>query len=403
MRIIKNILCFAIAAVLCMTSFASISESKKARDLTKLCEVDTSPYQDAKKSICNSYLWSRQKFDAGFGVTVSWDETVDAVYLCLQWYSLPHNVTVRLFDENQQVITERILRSDPDSVIRLLPETRSVSITAGEQGMILSQLHVFSDGELPSPFHPWTDTPDHLDYLLISTHPDDDVLYLGSIVPIYGAELGYTGSIVYVASSSRERMNEAENGAWEMGLRCRPLFWSFPDISQKAPKEQKDTFVYDDLVLATVRVYRQYHPLVVFAQDINGEYGHWQHKLTSQAAVEAYTLAADPAYDEESVSEYGTWQVQKLYLHIYPDNLLVLDADKPLEAFHGENAWTVAIRAFRKHESQFYIGYWVEKGDHPHAFNRFGMITGQVEAGEGAFDNIDESLLYQNISKESPS
>ncbi len=389
-----------ILIMLCAVPFTGISESEQARELTKHCDIDASPYQNVKKSICNYDLWSRQKFDPGFGITVSWNETIEARYLCLQWHSLPQQVTVRLFDENQQVRSEWILHSDPDSVISLPSDIRSVSLTAGEQGMVLSQLHVFSDGTLPSPYHLWTETPQHLDYLLISTHPDDDILYLGSVVPIYGGEQGYTGSIVYVTSSPRERMTEAENGSWEMGLRYRPIFLNFPDVNHKAPKWLKDTFRYDELLLAIVRIYRQYHPLVVFAQDINGEYGHWQHQLTSKASIEAYSLAADPSYDKDSAAEYGTWQVQKLYLHIYPDNSLILDADKPLEAFNGNNAFTVAQKAFRKHESQFKIGYSVEKDDNRFAFNRFGMICGQVEAGNDAFENIDESLFYANYRKE---
>ncbi|MBQ6358950.1 MAG: hypothetical protein IJI97_08405, partial [Clostridia bacterium] len=128
-------------------------------------------------------------------------------------------------------------------------------------------------------------------------------------------------------------------------------------------------------------------------QDENGEYGHWQHKLTSQAAVEAFSLAADPDYDPESRDRFGLWQVQKVYLHLYPENLLYLDVSLPLTAFQGTDAWNVARKAFNKHKSQLGIGYLVERNDQPFAFNRFGMIRGVVEAGYDAFANVPAELL----------
>ena len=252
---------------------------------------------------------------------------------------------------------------------------------------------VYGEGTLPEPFHAWQETPDKLDYLLISTHPDDDVLYLGSIVPVYGAEQGYTGTIAYVTCRTRERMTEAENGAWTMGLRYRPLFLGFLDVPRDAPKEKKDKFVYEEVLLAVVRLYRTYQPLVVVAQDKNGEYGHWQHKVTSKAAVEAAALAADPDYDPESAAVSGTWQVQKVFLHLYDENCITVDAHAPLSFFDGDDAYTVARRAFKKHKTQQEFGFAVKRDDAKYAFNRFGMATGVVEAGDDLFDNIDESMF----------
>ena len=164
-------------------------------------------------------------------------------------------------------------------------------------------------------------------------------------------------------------------------------------MSRTATEKQKSRFSYDDFLLATVRLYRRYRPVVVFAQDAKGEYGHWQHKLTSKAAVEAFTLAADPAYDPESRDRYGLWQVQKVYLHLYPENVLRLDGNAPLVSFGGTTAWNVARKAYQKHVSQRTIGYAVERDDERFAFNRFGMARGVVEAGDDAFANVPEFLL----------
>ena len=386
-------ICF-LALLLCLVPVGTRAEDQqRIEDVTNQCQVDFAGDPNAKRHLVNRDLLSRVAFDPGAVITASWDDTVPAAYLCLQWFLLPEGVRVCLFDGAGDSIEERELASDPETVIPLPQEARTVTITAGEAGMTMSQLHVFSQGTLPESFHPWQETPEQLDYLLISTHPDDDVLFMGSIVPIYGAEQGYVGTIAYVTCASRGRMSEAENGAWEMGLRYRPLFMGFPDIARNAKPEKKAEFDYDQLVRDTVRLYRRYHPAVVFAQGEKGEYGHWQHILTSQAAVEAYDLAADPTYDPESVESYGTWQVQKLYLHEYAENPLYLDGNVPLEAFGGTTAWNVARKAFQKHESQVQYGFFVMRDDQAHAFNRFGMIKGVVEAGDDAFANIPAELL----------
>ena len=255
-----------LALVLCLLPVLDRAEGEqRARDLSDMCQLELGSHPNAKKRLVDRDLFSRLDYEPGAAVAASWGDDCPAACLALQWYYLPQGVTVRQFDGDGKLLEEHALASHPESVIPLLVQARRVTLTAGEAGMTLSQFHVFGVGSLPEPYHFWQETPEGLDYMLISTHPDDDVLYLGSIVSIYGAELGYTGTIVYVTSSSRTRMTEAEEGAWELGLRYHPIFLEFPDISRKATVQEKSQFSYDELLLATVRVYRQYRPAVVFA------------------------------------------------------------------------------------------------------------------------------------------
>ena len=389
----------AAAIILCTVFISSIpalavaEDLDHAEELTRSCSVTVSSDPDSSREFLNYRLKSYATLRGGTKITVKWGEDVPVAKLCLQWLNLPEGVRVIQYDRKRKELTNQILDSNPESVISLDPAAGSVVIQIGKNKEKLSQLHIFGEGVLPEPFHEWIETPDHLDYLLIATHPDDDALYLGAVVPYYGAEKGYTGSIAYVTCMNRTRMTEAENGAWTMGLRYRPLFMGFPDIPNDSSKRKKASFVYDDLVLAVVRLYRTYHPAVVFAQDTEGEYGHWQHKRTAKASLEAFTLAADPSFDPESAEQYGTWQVQKLYLHLYPIGKLTIDADTPLDAFDGKDAFQVAKEAYKKHVSQQKTSFAVRRNDGVYAFNRFGMAAGVVEAGKDAFDNIDKSML----------
>ena len=392
-RIIVKLIIFCMVSLCGMASVTAAENQQDAKELTESCSIAVSTDPDALKEILNFRLKSYATLRPRTKITVSWKEDVPAAKLCLQWLNLPEGVRVIQYDRRWKELSNRTLDSDPESVISLDPAARSAVIVIGKNKEKLSQLHVFGEGTLPEPFHEWTETPDYLDYLLIATHPDDDVLYLGSVVPYYGAEKGYTGTIAFVTCMNRTRMTEAENGAWAMGLRNRPLFMGFPDVPNDASKRLKATFVYDDLVLAIVRLYRTYHPLVVFAQDTEGEYGHWQHKRSAKASVEAFSLAADPSYDPESAEQFGIWQVQKLYLHLYPINKLTIDAHTPLEAFGGKDAYEVAKEAFKKHVSQQKTSFAVRRDSGVYAFNLFGMAAGAVEVGSDAFDNIERSLL----------
>lgn len=393
----KRVRCmFFLLSVIVVFAFtvSVAAENEAAEDLTQSLLFDFGDYRYAASRVLHDQE-RYQVFSAGASFSFFREEMTGA-RLCLQWRELPQDVRVLQHDADGQLLEETALPSDPETVTDLLPETNSVTVQAGSEPMKLMLLKVYGPGELPDPFHLWNELPDYIDYLLISTHPDDDVLYLGSVVPTYGAEQGLIGSIAYVTCASRQRMSEAENGAWAMGLRYRPIFMGFPDIPKDAPQEKKDTFIYRDLVQELVRLYRAHRPVVVFAQDEYGEYGHWQHILSSKAAREAFVLAVDPAYDSESVERYGTWQVQKLYLHQYQENEFVIDADSPLLFFNGETAFQVAKAAYKKHESQQRYGFSVEKQGR-YAFNRFGMSDGVVPAGNDAFANIEPQLLSNYV------
>ncbi len=377
----------------------SRAETGEAEDLSGSIRFDFGSYKSAESRV-RSKSEQYQIFKANDAFTLTWDRPLGSARLCMQWQTMPEGVKVLQYDLAGELIRSEELSPYPETVTELLPRTHKAVVQAGENGMQLMYCAVYGKGELPDPFLAWKDTPDHLDYLLISTHPDDDVLFLGSVVPTYGAEQGYVGTIVYVTNQTRARINEAENGAWAMGLRYRPVFLGMPDVWNGASDEKKSVFRYDELLVNTVRIYRRYRPLVVFAQDVDGEYGHWQHKLTSKASREAFTLAADPSFDPESAAEYGMWQVQKLFLHKYKENPLTIDAHTPLSFFGGKDAFEVARAAYKKHKSQQRYHFAVERDDGHHPFNQFGMAEGVVPVGEDVFDNIEETLLSTYVAPE---
>lgn len=392
-----SVLLICIALLLSLSGIpTATADSDAAEDLTGLCTFDFGTNRDAKYILLNDPQ-AYQTFRSQTSFSMTWENPLESARLCIQWQTVPEDVRVLQYDADETLLTDETLSPYYETITPLLPEARKAVVQAGETDMRLISVAVYGAGELPEPFHEWQETPDHLDYLLISSHPDDDVLYLGSIVPTYGAERGYVGTIIYVTASTRRRVSEAENGAWAMGLRCRPVFFGMQDMGRYVSKQQRQSFPYAELVKKTVRAYRSMRPVVVFAQDLKGEYGHWMHKLTAKAAREAFRLAADPDYDPESAEQYGTWQVQKLFLHLYKENKLMIEAHAPLQFFDGLDAYEVACKAYKKHVSQQRFHFRVTRDNKKNAFNRFGMAEGVVPVGEDVFDQIDETLLSDYV------
>ena len=258
-------------------------------------------------------------------------------------------------------------------------------------------------GGMPSDYHPWLPTPEKTDMLVIATHPDDDVLFMGAMVPTYGAERGLECSILYLTGRNRVRRTEALNGAWTMGLRTYPFIAGMYDISNNLQEEMEYRFTVGDAERTIVRYIRRVRPEVVVTHDTGGEYGHWQHIVTAEAAQLAVIDAADPEYDRESYEQYGAWQVKKLYLHLSRTNPISISAEVPLEAFGGKTAWEVAAEAFQCHESQLQHGMTCSNTG-VFSLERFGLVFSAVGEDTGMndmFENIDETELT-NYATPSP-
>ncbi|MBR0356391.1 MAG: PIG-L family deacetylase [Clostridia bacterium] len=376
---------------------AEDEQEKPAESYSFFLRFDAPGHNGLPEKLLYDSLNQPESFDPYEQFSVQWAEDFPGHYLCVQWNVIPVGVRLRQYDRSGVLLSETDVPEVYDTILEVEEGTGRVTFLSDRQGMSVARIALYSKGILPESFSmDWLETPDHLDYLIISTHPDDDVIFMGAIAPIYGQERGYTGTVAYVTNPGRVRIHEALMGAWAMGVRHYPLFLGFRDINDNRVKEGATRFAPEIVTRAIVRLLRQYRPLVVFSQDLKGEYGHWQHLIVSAAVREACRLAADEGYDPDSVSRFGAWEVKKCYLHLYPENPLVLDVNTPLASMGGRTAIEVAQDAFLKHISQQNGRHWVQTDRDAHPLSRFGMAYGTVDAGADAFDNIDPALLIAN-------
>lgn len=334
-------------------------------------------------------------------LTVNWRDGVPARMLYLAWRTLPEPFVL-----TQRAGDGLVLKMDSgetwqmNQLYKLNPEARSVTLSSGAN-MDLCSVLVYGPGILPKNYHPWRPTPEKLDYLVIATHPDDDVLFLGAIVPLYGVSRELNGTILYTATRGiRYRCDEALNGAWVMGLRNHPIFAGFPNILPKEQKQREKEFSVEKLTAYYVRVLRQYRPEVVVTQDEKGEYGHWQHINVSQAVRDAVALAADASYDPASAAQYGAFQVKKLYLHLYPEQKVTLDVYRPLSAFGGKDVLEIATAAFAEHRSQVKVDHYRVSNDGFYRLSDFGLCYSAVGDDTGKndlFEHVDARILSNYV------
>jgi len=336
-------------------------------------------------------------------LTISWRNGVPARMLYLAWRGLPAPFTLTQFALDGTKISAISGETwELNQLYKISPEARSISITSQEDMDLCSAL-VYGPNILPKNYHPWNPTPEKLDYLVIATHPDDDILFLGAIVPILGVTRGLSGTILYTATRGiRYRCDEALNGAWAMGLRNHPLFAGFPNLLPKEQYRREKEFSVDALTAYYVTILRRYKPEVVVTQDENGEYGHWQHIYVSQAVQNAVSLAADASYDPASAAEFGTFQVKKLYLHLYQENKLTLNVYQPLPALGGRNVMEVATTAYAEHKSQVKIDHYQVRNDGFYRLSDFGLAFSAVGADTGKNDLV-EHIEPSDLSNYVPS
>ncbi len=338
-----------------MLPASAAEEEMIAQNLSKDCKY-TADFKLHADRLIDEDFDTVQRVNKGKTITVSWKDSVPVASIYLSFYYAPVDYTVFQYDADNNKLSEEKGILLYNNVIPTLPETRKISIRADADECGFCSLYAYGEGSIPD-YHPFEPTVEKADYMTFAMHPDDDVLFLGAVYPICEAEKGLKGVSMIMSTKlpekiQRQRRQEDLNGAWILGLRTQPVFGGFPDIPQDYYKKFGHTFTKDDVTRYAVAQIRKYKPEIVFTQDLNGEYGHWQHKVLAEGVLAAVPLAANPDYKPKGYPASEPWEVKKLYIHLYHQNKIVLDVNSPIEGLGGMTAFEAAQEAFRCHASQ---------------------------------------------------
>ncbi len=212
-----------------------------------------------------------------------------------------------------------------------------------------------------------------VDLMLVVTHPGDEYLYLGGVLPCYVSELGYTAVVVYMTSEDETQRQEAAASLRKLGVTEEPVFGDFENVYSDDLDEMKDCWSERDVREFLAGVIRAYQPAVVVSHDLDGEYGNAAHMMTAYGLRKAVKDAASVRYFSDSLEKYGVWQIERLFLHFYDDGeaSVSLDRETALDAFSGRTALEVEEDLYESFSEEY--RYPLDVGDKTYSIADYGL------------------------------
>jgi len=405
-------LCLCLAAAAAVPALAAEAEHQGA-------SVEASGFSDAAK-ICDGKRSTYSGAAEDAVVTVSRDDGIGALYIEFDRIPAVWTLTDPAAGKSISCGENAFLHEfvDVAALFGTLPETLELHFP---KGTVISEIYVFSAGELPDWVQIWQPPCQQADLMLLSTHSDDEQLFFAGVLPYYAIERQLNVQVVYAVQhfevygeQNHQRPHEQLDGLWTVGVRNYPIISEFPDLY--AESKDRDTafakaeavfksqgVTYDDFVRYITECIRRCKPLVVVSHDLDGEYGHGAHVFTVAALTDAIQASADGSRYAESAEAYGTWSVEKTYLHLYPEHPIVMDFDTPLESLGGKTPFEVTQDGFACHKSQHWTWFYkwiygtadapIEKAADiqtysPCQYGLYASTVGADTAGGDFFENV---------------
>lgn len=381
---------FRVLLILCLFSASAVAQ--EARDITEACNP-TSPGKYTTNLHDGTYtaFWSSKEQRSPYvEFTVPDGETAKYFYICFG--DMPKSWAIEA-EENGAWNT--LIEGDTAYYHVLLDiegarHFRLIDTSGKKTKFKINELFVFSDGSLPEWVQRWEPTHEKADLLILSAHPDDELIFFGGAIPTYDTERGMNVVVAYMTPSNTTRRSELLNGLWHMGVRNYPVVGEFHDSYSSKIEEAYKKWGKNAVREYVMTLVRKYKPEVVLTHDVNGEYGHGAHKLCADVMQYCVKNAADPTCLPEIAQQYGTWDVKKLYLHLYPENSITMDWRIPLLSMGDKTGLQLAQEAYELHVTQATTDFVVtDEGETSCA--EFGLAytaVGPDVYGDDLFENL---------------
>lgn len=397
----QTILFVGVAALLLAAPTLSRAESETAAsDVTALSESANREDARAVRRTRDAKLETYAEYDADQAFSLAWPASAGVRTAYVKWYAQPDCAILVQSDENGlELSRETIDEPSFNDVYAILPEARALSLSC-ENGCKIAEVTLYSEGTLPEGVYDWQPPIKKADLLVVSAHCDDELLFFGGTIPYYAGEQKLAVQVVYMANGERARVDEALNGLWHAGVRNVPVFLPLKDVYTETLRLALINWNEETTTRLLAEQIRRFQPEVIVTHDLNGEYGHGAHMATAICMVNAVPLAADASFDPNTVSTFGVWQAQKLYLHLYPENRITMDWNQPLAAFGGKTALEVANESYHMHVSQLdyhsnvFIGGDFSSTDFGLEYSAVGLDA----AKNDFFEHIDPARLSNYVA-----
>ena len=378
-------------AVLTLARFAA---AENAVELTGRCRFDSNGKSKNPAEMLdgelNTYFPLRE---SKAQMTISCEDPIGGVYImAFDKYGKDHDYDVQVREGDSWKTVDRggtyLVHwhelNEPAQEVRI--------VGTGKERLRIAEIRVFGPGEPPPDIQRW-EKLDKCDIMLLTAHPDDEILWFAGLMPVYAGEKRYRIQLAVLVPTGGQRKLELLSAVWHCGVRYYPELLNFLDKNGQNTERQYRLWKGKDRVLSRVtEVIRKHRPEVLVTHGEKGEYGHGAHKTAADAAKHVLKMTGDAKKFPKSAELYGIWEVKKLYLHEYEKNPIELDWNIPLEAFGGKTGYEVSKEAFKFHKSQVLRKWDFEvHGDHDNA--KFGLYFTSVGMDSGIGDLMEHIPL----------
>ncbi len=353
-------------------------------------------------------LLNSQRLVSESYVTLEQEKGIGSVYLLFDMEYGEYTITNEETGASATCGQNNYLHDFVDLVSLFGSAPKKITITFPQESGHINELYVFTEGKVPDWVQIWEQPVDgETDLVLFSTHGDDEQLFFAGVLPYYAAELDYQVEVVYFTNHRNRgtrRCHEMLDGLWAVGVKTYPVFGPFGDY--RAMNRDSAYNLYklmgekeEEMLGYVVENIRRFKPKVAVGHDIiNGEYSHGVHILYAEMLSKALEISSDPNAYPESAEKYGVWDVPKTYLHLYPENEILMDWDRPLSKFDGMTAYEVTKNlGFPCHKSQVDDFRWYMSGADtatevqkysPCEYGLFRTTVGLDEEKTDFFENV---------------
>ena len=335
-------------------------------------------------------------FGKGTKLTLTSEQKIHGIYL--EWDKIPSAYSITY---NGRVITGG-QNGFLHEFIEVADGACSVELTF-KSDVSLSNMYAFAAGELPKEIQKWQPKCEKADMLFISTHSDDEILFLGGAIAEYAGNRNMDVQVLYFfdyTNAMREREHEKLDGLWTLGVKNYPDCIGYHE--SEAQTEDTIKSVFNESVGIIVEKIRKYKPGVCVTQDVNGEYGQIHHLYLVSSVQKAVNISADANHYPDSAGTYGVHDVPKTYIHLYPENKIKIDTRKPIDSFQGKNILEVTKEAYLMHATQHQYWFYVSD-ENQYSIADFGLYRTTVgeDTGNDMMENLDKIYEYDESETES--
>ena len=390
--------CTAFLCLCLLLCLVPAAAADSAADITAATAISGSGY-DSFAFLTDKNIDSYRTSGGSAAITLKNDAGMAGIYLLFDLEYGTYTVTDNGSGKSVSAGTNGMLHEYIDLVSAFGAMPKSVTLSFDRGKVRLSELYVFSEGKLPDFVQVWDAPLDgKADIVLFATHGDDDHLFFAGILPHYASLPDCAVQVVYLTDHrnlTNSRTHEMLNGLWAVGVTAYPVFGGFADFLIEDLQRSYDEYQYtygttrEELQSFVVEQIRRFRPQVAIGHDINGEYLHGMHMVYTDLLIKALDMTNDPTVFPESAEKWGTWEIPKLYLHLYWENTIVMDWDVPLERLGGMTAFEVSQK----------LGYPCHKSQQWTWFTRWinGKNSPITKASQIATYNPREYGLYRSL------